>query len=99
LEGLGSFAWFYVALALATGFGVAVAAFAGAGGLGRGLQSTVEAIARQPEASGPIRGAALIGLALIEALTIYTLLISFLLWLKIPVITQIGDLVKSAGGG
>ncbi|MHA2621105.1 MAG: ATP synthase F0 subunit C [bacterium JZ-2024 1] len=94
MEGAGTFAWFYAALALATGFGIAIAATAGAGGLGRGLQSAVESIARQPEAAGAIRGTALIGLALIEALTIYMILVSVLLWTKIPTVVQIGELLR-----
>jgi F-type H+-transporting ATPase subunit c len=94
--GLGNLAWFYAALALAAGFGISVAAAAGAGGLGRGLQSAVESIARQPEAAGAIRGTALIGLALIEALTIYMILVSVLLWTKIPTVDQIRELIGGA---
>lgn len=93
MEAAGNFAWFYVALALSAGFGIAVAATAGAGGLGRGLQAAVESIARQPEAAGAIRATALIGLALIEALTIYMILVSVLLWTKIPTVDQMTELL------
>jgi F-type H+-transporting ATPase subunit c len=95
--GLGSFAWFYTAMALAAGFGIAIAAAAGANGLGRGLAAAVESIARQPEAANSIRAMALLGLALIEALTIYMILVSVLLWLKIPTIDQIGALARGGG--
>ena len=39
----------------------------------------MEAIARQPEAAGSIRSSMIIAMALMEALTIYGLLIAFML--------------------
>jgi F-type H+-transporting ATPase subunit c len=47
-------------------------------GLGLAVKSGLEAIGRQPEASGKIQTAMIIGAAFIEALTIYTLLVVFL---------------------
>lgn len=43
----------------------------------------MDSIARQPEAAGDIRSAMILALGLIEALTIYGLLISFMLVGKI----------------
>ena len=43
----------------------------------------MDAIARQPEAAGNIRGALVIALALMEALTIYGMLVAFMLVGKI----------------
>ena len=43
----------------------------------------MDAIARQPEAAGGIRGALVISLALMEALTIYGMLVAFMLVGKI----------------
>ena len=43
----------------------------------------MDAIARQPEAAGGIRGALVIALALMEALTIYGMLVAFMLIGKI----------------
>ena len=43
----------------------------------------MESIARQPEAAGQIRSSMILALGLIEALTIYGLLISFMLVGKI----------------
>jgi F-type H+-transporting ATPase subunit c len=57
--------------------GLAIAAFGGALGQGIATGKAVESIARQPEAANDIRGALLLGLALIEALTIYALLVVF----------------------
>lgn len=54
-----------------------IAALGGAIGQGIATGKAVESIARQPEAANDIRGALLLGLALIEALTIYALLVVF----------------------
>lgn len=45
--------------------------------------SAMEGIARQPEAAGSIRSTLIISMALMEALTIYGLLIAFMLVGKI----------------
>ncbi len=71
-------------LVIATGFGVAVAAFAGALSQGRATAAAVEAMARQPENSGAIRNAMIVGLALIESLTIYALIMGFALRSFLP---------------
>lgn len=75
---------YLMALATATGFGLALAAIGSAIGLGWSVRSAVEATARQPEAAGAIRTTLLAGGALIEALTIYLLLISLILSGKLP---------------
>ena len=56
-----------------------------AGGLSTGLATgkAVESIARQPEASGKITAALLIGNAFAEATAVYGLLIAFMLLSKI----------------
>ena len=45
--------------------------------------SAMEAIARQPEAAGQIRSTLIIAMGLMEALTIYGLLIAFMLVAKV----------------
>jgi F-type H+-transporting ATPase subunit c len=60
-------------------FAIAFAAAFGALGQGRGLAAAVEAIGRNPGAVGPIRITMIIGLALIESLVIYALIIAFLI--------------------
>ena len=66
----------YLGLALAIGLGLA--AFGGALGQGRAVAGATEAVSRQPEAGGRIQGMMIIGLALIETLVIYMLLICFM---------------------
>ena len=70
-------------LALTVPLALGVAALASAFGLGRAVSAAMEAIARQPEAGGQIQTTMIIGCALIEALTIYVLVIAFVLQGKI----------------
>lgn len=68
-----------VAIAIGAGFGIAIAAFGGALGQSRGLAAALDGIARNPAAAGKIVTPMIIGLAMIESLVIYSLLISLLL--------------------
>jgi F-type H+-transporting ATPase subunit c len=65
------------ALALSAPLAVGLAAFGSGLGLGRAVGSAMDAIARQPDASGKILTNMIIGAALIEALTIYALIVFF----------------------
>jgi len=85
--------YFMFALVLAIGFGVALAALGGALGQGRAVAAALEGVARQPEAGGRMLVLLIIGLAFIESLTIYALVMSLLLWLKLPAPGQILDLL------
>ena len=70
-------------LALMVPLALGGAAMASAFGLSRAVSAALDAIARQPEAGGQIQTAMIIGCALIEALTIYVLVIAFVLQGKI----------------
>ncbi len=70
-------------LAWALPIGVGLAAIGSGLGLGRAVGSAMEAIGRQPEAAGKIQTAMIIGAARIEALTIYALVVFFMLYGKI----------------
>lgn len=70
-------------LALSAPLAIGLAALGSGIGLGRAVGSAMEAIGRQPEASGKILTSMIIGAALIEALTIYTLIVFFLVFEKI----------------
>jgi len=71
------------ALAFSLPLGVALAAVGSAISLGRVVSSAMEAMGRQPEASGKIQTGMIIGAAFVEALTIYALLVVFLLMGKV----------------
>ena len=70
-------------IGIATGFGIALAAFGGALGQGRAASTALDGIARNPGAADKLFTPMIIGLALIESLVIYSLLISFLLYTKV----------------
>ena len=60
-------------------FLLGIAAAAGAIGQSRAIAASVEGIARNPGAAAAIRLAMIIGLALIESLVIYALIIAYLI--------------------
>lgn len=66
------------ALAITAPLGVGIAALGSGIGLGIAVSGALEAIGRQPEASGKILTSMIIGAALIEALTIYALIVFFI---------------------
>ena len=70
-------------IALGAGLGIGLAALGGGIGQGRAAAGALEGIARNPGAAGQIRGPMILGLALIESLVIYALIISLLLTLKV----------------
>lgn len=73
----------YGTIAIAAGFGIAIAALGGALGQGRAAAAALDGIARNPGAAGQVRGPMILGLALIESLVIYALIIALLLVLKV----------------
>ena len=72
-----------VAIALASGFAIAIAAFGAALGQGRMAAAAMESIGRNPNAAPSIQLPMILGLAFIEALAIYALIIAFALQGKI----------------
>ena len=71
----------YIAIAAALGLGIA--AFGGALGQGRMAASALDSIGRNPGASDKIFTPMLLGLAFIEALVIYSLIVAFVISGKI----------------
>ncbi len=67
---------------LAAGIGVACSTLAVGIGIGRLGSAAMESIARQPEASGDIRTTMIIAAALIEGVSLFGLVICFLLGFK-----------------
>lgn len=72
-----------IAISLAAGFGISIAAFGGAISQGMAIKAAMEGIARNPGASGKIMTPMIIGLAMIESLVIYSLVISLILVFKV----------------
>jgi F-type H+-transporting ATPase subunit c len=68
----------------AAGFGIAIGVSAPAIGQSLAIYGTVTGIARNPEAAGALRVNMIIGLALIESLAIYALVVALLLLYALP---------------
>lgn len=66
-------------IVICAGFGMTIATVAGAISQQRGLTSALDGIARNPSAAGQMVTPMIIGLAMIESLVIYTLIIAFLI--------------------
>jgi F-type H+-transporting ATPase subunit c len=76
--------WIYFGVAIACGFGIGVAALGTGLGMGNAINGALQGTARNPEAGGKIMTTMIIGLALIESLCIYALLICLMMIGKIP---------------
>jgi len=70
---------YYGIAALACGIAIGAAAFGTGIGQGLGLKGATEGIARNPGASGKITTTLIIGLAMIESLAIYALVVALIL--------------------
>ena len=70
-------------IAIAANIGIGIAALGSALGQGRMAASAMESIGRNPNSAGQIFVPMIIGLAFIEALTLYALVIAFFLQAKI----------------
>lgn len=78
--GAGNFSFFStpVAALMAAAFAIGIGTIGTALGQGNAIAKAMEAIGRNPEAAGTIRTTLLIGLAFIESLCIYALVIAFI---------------------
>ena len=80
---------YYAAIAIAIGLGLPIAACGCGIGQGLAVKAAMEGMARQPEMASKIQTGMIIGLALIESLTIYAFVISLILifmgipWIKL----------------
>jgi F-type H+-transporting ATPase subunit c len=68
---------------IGAGLGMGIAAFGGALGQGKAAAAALEGIARNPSASDKLFTPMILGLALIESLVIYSLVISFMILGKV----------------
>lgn len=87
--------WPIVAIMIACGFAIGIAAHGTGQAMGQAISAACEGIARNPEASGKLTVTMLIGLALIESLCIYALVISLIMLFANPW----ADFIKGVVGG
>ena len=85
----------FAAIAIACGFGIGIAAFGTGLAMGNAINAALTGIARNPEATGKIQTNMIIGLALIESLCIYALVICFIMVFKVPGLEAV---IQSLGG-
>ena len=78
--------WFVVASTVAAVLGIAIGVILPAFAMGRAISSALEALARQPEAERSITRTLFIGLAMIESLAIYVLVIVLIVLFRNPLI-------------
>ncbi len=83
---------YFTVSVFAAGFGIAIAAFGGSLGQGMAIKNAVEGIARNPESSGKVTVTLLIGLAMVESLVIYTLVIALIMIYAHPQSAAIAEL-------
>ena len=86
---------FFTMCVLGATIGMAIAAFGTGIGQGLAVKSAVEGISRNPGASGKIQTAMLIGLAMIESLAIYALVIGLIVLYANPHKDVVLELVKT----
>ncbi len=87
---------YFAALAIAIGLGTAIAALGCGIGQGNAVRGALEGVARQPEAQGRILVLMILGLALIESLTIYALVLGFQLMGHLPDTAKVLELLQAA---
>jgi len=80
---------FFSAIAIAAGIGMGLGALGTGIGQGHAIQGAVEGIARNPGALGKIMTTLLVGLAMIESLAIYVLVIALILLYANPLIKYV----------
>ncbi len=84
-EGAGTGGWIGPFAVIAAGLGMAIASGLSGLGQGRAVAAAVAALGRQPGAAARIQTAMIIGLALIESLAIYMLVIGIILLFVQPI--------------
>lgn len=78
--------WFATASTVAAALAVALGVFFPALAMGRAISQALDALARQPEAEKAISRTLFIGLAMIESLAIYVLVVVLIILFRNPLL-------------
>jgi F-type H+-transporting ATPase subunit c len=78
--------WFITASTVAAALAVALGVFFPALAMGRAISQALDALARQPEAEKAITRTLFIGLAMIESLAIYVLVVVLIILFRNPLL-------------
>jgi len=79
--------WFVLASTVGAVLAIAIGVLGPAFAMGRAISSALEALSRQPEAEKSIMRTLFIGLAMIESLAIYVLVIVLIVLFSNPLLT------------
>ena len=83
---MSDMSWFAIASTVAAALAVALGVFFPAMAMGRAISQALDALARQPEAEKSITRTLFIGLAMIESLAIYVLVIVMIVLFRNPLL-------------
>jgi len=83
---MADLAWFSLTSTVASILGIALGVMLPAIAMGRAISSALEALSRQPEAERSIMRTLFIGLAMIESLAIYCLVIVLIVLFRNPLL-------------
>lgn len=75
---------YFAVLVTVVGLAVPIAVLSAAMGQAKAVVAALESIGRQPEASGKIQAAMVLGIAFIESLALFALVVALLLLSKVP---------------
>ncbi|KPK40219.1 MAG: ATP F0F1 synthase subunit C [Gammaproteobacteria bacterium SG8_47] len=81
--------WFTLASTVAAVLGIAIGVILPAFAMGRAISSALDALSRQPEAERSIMRTLFIGLAMIESLAIYVLVIVLIVLFRNPLLAYL----------
>jgi F-type H+-transporting ATPase subunit c len=88
--GGGTSVWFYTFVSIATAIGMSITAIGVGLAQSGAVKGAVEGIARNPGASGKVFSTLIIGLAMMESLAIYALVVALILLLANPFLKFVG---------
>ncbi|HJW23426.1 MAG TPA: F0F1 ATP synthase subunit C [Rhodocyclaceae bacterium] len=83
---MNDLSWFAIASTVAAALAVAFGVFFPAQAMGRAISQALDALARQPEAEKAITRTLFIGLAMIESLAIYVLVVVLIILFRNPLL-------------
>lgn len=83
---MSDLSWFAIASTVAAALAVALGVFFPAMAMGRAISQALDALARQPEAEKSITRTLFIGLAMIESLAIYVLVVVLIILFRNPLL-------------
>lgn len=81
--------WFTMASTVVAGLGIVLGTMLPAIAMGRAISQALEALSRQPEAEKSITRTLFVGLAMIESLSIYCLVVVLIILFRNPLLQYI----------